>query len=85
MSWDETQLIDRIVQQRWYGGKSRAVAHAQIVDSVVLRATDPQFALALAELRYDTGAHDIYQLLEDTTDKSENVATVLNNIALKNA
>ena len=28
---------------------------------------------------------DIYQLLEDTTDKSENVATVLNNIALKNA
>jgi len=29
--------------------------------------------------------NDIYQLLEDTTDKSENVATVLNNIALKNA
>jgi predicted phosphate transport protein (TIGR00153 family) len=28
---------------------------------------------------------DIYQLLEDTTDKSENVATVLNNIALKHA
>jgi predicted phosphate transport protein (TIGR00153 family) len=29
--------------------------------------------------------NDIYQLLEDTTDKAENVATVLNNIALKNA
>jgi predicted phosphate transport protein (TIGR00153 family) len=29
--------------------------------------------------------NDIYQLLEDTTDKGENVATVLNNIALKNA
>jgi uncharacterized protein len=29
--------------------------------------------------------NDIYGLLEDTTDKSENVATVLNNIALKNA
>ena len=29
--------------------------------------------------------NDVYQLLEDTTDKSENVATVLNNIALKNA
>ena len=28
---------------------------------------------------------DLYQLLEDTTDKAENVATVLNNIALKNA
>ncbi len=29
--------------------------------------------------------NDLYQLLEDTTDKAENVATVLNNIALKNA
>ena len=29
--------------------------------------------------------NDLYQLLEDTTDKSEAVATVLNNIALKNA
>jgi predicted phosphate transport protein (TIGR00153 family) len=29
--------------------------------------------------------NDLYQLLEDTTDKAEAVATVLNNIALKNA
>ena len=29
--------------------------------------------------------NDLYQLLEDTTDKAEHVATVLNNIALKNA
>jgi predicted phosphate transport protein (TIGR00153 family) len=28
---------------------------------------------------------DLYQLLEDTTDKAEHVATVLNTIALKNA
>src|SRR5215216_4208939 len=28
---------------------------------------------------------DIYQLLEDTTDKAENVATVLSNIAIKHA
>jgi trehalose synthase-fused probable maltokinase len=63
MSFDERSLIDDVVQQRWYGGKSREVAHAQVLDSVVLRAADPQFALALAELRYDTGAHDIYQLL----------------------
>jgi uncharacterized protein len=28
---------------------------------------------------------DLYQLLEDTTDKGEHVATVLSNIALKNA
>ena len=29
--------------------------------------------------------NDLYQLLEDTTDKAENVATVLNTIAIKNA
>ncbi|HXR11071.1 MAG TPA: phosphotransferase, partial [Gaiellaceae bacterium] len=28
-----------------------------------LRTAEPQFALALAEMRYDTGAHDVYQLL----------------------
>jgi predicted trehalose synthase len=37
--------------------------HAQLLDSVVLRTTEPQFAVALVELGYETGAHDIYQLL----------------------
>ena len=63
MNWDERELIGHVVQQRWYGAKSREVSHASIVDSIELRTADPQYALALAELRYDTGAHDIYQLL----------------------
>jgi maltokinase len=63
MSFDERELIEYVTKQRWYGAKSRAVAHSQVLDSVVLRTTDPQFALALVEMRYDTGAHDIYQLL----------------------
>ncbi len=63
MRFDEQALIDHVTQQRWYGAKSRDVAHAQVVDSVVLRTAEPQFALALVEMRYDTGAHDIYQLL----------------------
>jgi len=60
---DEQALIEYMTQQRWYGAKSRAVMHARILDSVVLRTTEPQFALALVELGYDTGAHDMYQLL----------------------
>jgi trehalose synthase-fused probable maltokinase len=60
---DEDRLIDYVTQQRWYGAKSRSVAHAEVLDSIVLRTTDPQFALAVVEIRYDTGAHDIYQLL----------------------
>jgi hypothetical protein len=60
---DETQLIDYVTQQRWYGAKSRSVSHSEVLDTVVLRTAEPQFALALVEMRYDTGAHDIYQLL----------------------
>jgi trehalose synthase-fused probable maltokinase len=60
---DEQALIEYITQQRWYGSKSRSVMHAQLLDSVVLRTQEPQFALALVELVYETGVHDIYQLL----------------------
>jgi maltokinase len=60
---DEQALIEYVTQQRWYGAKSRAVIHAQVLDSVMLRTTEPQFALALVELSYETGAHDTYQLL----------------------
>src|SRR3954470_7319043 len=59
---DEARLIDYVTHQRWYGAKSRSVSHADVLDSVVLRTTEPQLALALVEMRYDTGAHDIYQL-----------------------
>jgi trehalose synthase-fused probable maltokinase len=63
MSYDERALIEYVTQQRWYGAKSRGVAHAQVVDSAVLRTQEPQLALALVEVRYETGAHDLYQLL----------------------
>jgi trehalose synthase-fused probable maltokinase len=70
MSWDsdEAQLVESVVDQRWYGAKSREVAHARIVDSTVLRSADPEYAICLAELRYDTGAHDIYQLLRPESE-----------------
>jgi trehalose synthase-fused probable maltokinase len=68
MSWDERALIEHVLQQRWFGAKSRTVGHAQVLDSIVLRTAEPQFALALIEMRYDTGQHDIYQLLYSLRD-----------------
>jgi predicted trehalose synthase len=59
---DEQALIEYVTRQRWYGAKSRTVMHARVLDSVVLRTAEPQFALALVELGYETGAHEIYQL-----------------------
>ncbi len=67
-TFDEQALIDYVTRQRWYGAKSRTVAHAGVLESVVLRTTEPQLALALVELRYETGAHDIYQLIYELRD-----------------
>ena len=68
MTFDEQAVIEYVTQQRWYGAKSRAVAHSQVLDSVELRTTEPHFTLELVEMRYETGAHDIYQLLHGETE-----------------
>jgi trehalose synthase-fused probable maltokinase len=60
---DEQRLIDYITQQRWYGSKSRTVSHSQVLEWITLRESNPEFALALVEIRFDTGSRDIYQLL----------------------
>jgi len=63
MNVDERGLIDYVTEQRWYGSKSRTVSHSQVLDTIALRSTEPEYSLALVEIRFDTGAHDIYQLL----------------------
>jgi maltokinase len=63
VTFDERALIRHVTRQRWYGAKSREVAHAEILDSVVVRTSEPQLAIAIAQMRYETGAHDIYQLV----------------------
>ena len=55
-------LVEHVTQQRWYGAKSRTVAHADVLDSVVIRSVEPKLTLDLVGLTYDTGAHDVYQL-----------------------
>ncbi|MDX6442710.1 MAG: maltokinase [Gaiellales bacterium] len=68
MTFNEQAVIEYVTQQRWYGAKSRAVTHSEVLDSVELRTTDPHFTLELVEMRYETGAHDIYQLLHGDTE-----------------
>jgi len=60
---DESALIEYVTRQRWYGAKSRVVTHSAVLDTVTIRQAEPQLTLALVELRYETGAHDLYQLL----------------------
>jgi len=63
MTVDQNALIEYVTRQRWYGAKSRPVTHSEVLDRVTIRHADPTLTLALVEVRYETGAHDIYQLV----------------------
>jgi trehalose synthase-fused probable maltokinase len=60
---DETDLIEFVTGQRWYGSKTRMPTHATVIDEAVLREADPTLRLQLVALGFDTGTHDMYQLL----------------------
>ena len=68
MILDEQALIAHVTRQRWYGAKSRDVGHAEVLDSVVVRSSEPQLVLVLVAMRYETGVHDIYQLVYAVRD-----------------
>jgi len=75
---DSAALIDHVTQQRWYGAKSRTVTQAEQLDSVVVRSVDPELTLDLVGLMYDTGAHDIYQLLSGAeTDVAREIVSAM--------
>jgi trehalose synthase-fused probable maltokinase len=60
---DERSLIDFVTAQRWFGSKTRDVAHARVVDSAPLRDLEPRCTIELVEVAFDTGLHETYQLL----------------------
>jgi trehalose synthase-fused probable maltokinase len=59
----EQSLIDYISGQRWFGSKSKTVGHATVIDRARFGETDPALELQLVEMRFDTGTHEMYQLL----------------------
>jgi trehalose synthase-fused probable maltokinase len=62
---DDRALIDFITGQRWFGSKTREVIRAEVVDTAVLRDTEPRLELQIVEVGFDTGTHETYQLLTD--------------------
>jgi maltokinase len=59
----DRKLIDYVTSQRWYGSKGREVAGADVVDQVEL----PGLLLALVEIVFPEGTHEVYQLLAGET------------------
>jgi maltokinase len=62
---DPRALIDFVTGQRWFGSKTRDVTRAEVIDTAVLRDTEPRLELQVVEIGFDTGTHETYQLLTD--------------------
>ena len=59
----QDELIEYVTDQRWYGSKGREVAGAGVVDQVEL----PGLTLALVEIVFPEGTHEVYQLVAGET------------------
>jgi maltokinase len=58
----EQDLTEFMLDQRWFGAKSRELAHINVLDSTVAREEEPALALALVEIRFHPGTHEIYHV-----------------------
>jgi maltokinase len=59
---DGLVLLGTIASQRWFGGKSRDVLDARVLDAGVTAEGPPFLALAIVEVRYGLQTHDLYHL-----------------------
>ena len=58
----EEDLTPFMLEQRWFGSKSREVAHVTVADSTPVREEEPALALALVEVRFHPGTHELYHV-----------------------
>src|SRR6516162_8622416 len=59
---DDEVMRPYLRDQRWFGAHEREVTTASLVDAVLL-ADDPVLEVALVDVHFEAGAHDLYQLL----------------------
>jgi maltokinase len=57
---DESVLVDYLREQRWFGANTREVSGATPVDVVPIGS---DLSVALVEVHFRNGAHDLYQLM----------------------
>ncbi len=65
LALDSEELGDWMRQQRWFGAKAADLSHFGVLEVVPLRA---DLACALVEARFNSGVHDLYQLLVSDRD-----------------
>ncbi|HTU31669.1 MAG TPA: hypothetical protein VMF07_19915 [Solirubrobacteraceae bacterium] len=58
---DPEQVAAWVQDQRWYASKSRGISALEIEEDVEI-SSDPPLQVLLAQARFATGAHELYQL-----------------------
>jgi maltokinase len=58
----DTDLAEWLTAQRWFASKTRDVAEVSLAELLEI-ADDPVLGLGLAQVRFHTGTHDLYQLV----------------------
>ena len=68
-------LLAWLREQRWFASKSRTLSGLEVVEEA---AVDDQLSLAMMQVQFATGAHELYQLLL-TPDEADDGVDVLTN------
>jgi trehalose synthase-fused probable maltokinase len=58
----EESLREFVLRQRWFGAKSREISHFQIIGAPVVSTEEPLLVLAVVEIRFQPGTHELYHL-----------------------
>jgi maltokinase len=56
------ELADWLVDRRWFASKSRELSQVGVIDTPMLDPEEPQLRIALVEVHFGTGTHEIYQV-----------------------
>jgi trehalose synthase-fused probable maltokinase len=86
---NEDDLAAFVSRQRWFGGRSREVTGAHILESAAICPEPPVLAMALVEMRFAAGTHEVYQLLlslsEDEDPESRGAVAAVDGLVAREA
>jgi maltokinase len=56
------ELTEWLVERRWFASKSRELSQVGVIDTPLLDPEAPPLRIALVEVHFGTGTHEIYQV-----------------------
>lgn len=62
MNIDLQQVRERLPDQRWFGGKGRAIREVGLIDAGIIEDGPPALVMALVSVAFEDGGEDIYDL-----------------------